>query len=55
MEVEGEVILASRIFLGFMMKNEIREEASVRFKIVLIAYNTSLISISLGAGRKVKS
>lgn len=49
------MIGASRIFLGVLVKKEIREEASVSFKIVLAFYNTSLISISFGAGKKVKS
>lgn len=49
------MIGASRIFLGVLVKKEIREEASVSFKIVLTFYNTSLISISFGAGKKVKS
>lgn len=39
--------LASRVFLSFMMQNEIREEAYVRFKIVLAAHGTSLSIASL--------
>lgn len=50
----GRSDLASRVFLSFMMQNEIREETYVRFKIVLAAYGTRL-GISFGAGGEVKS
>ena len=46
---------ASRVYLGFMMQNEIREKAYVRLKIVLTAYGTSWGNSSLGTGEEVKS
>lgn len=51
----GGVNLASRVFLGFMIQNEIGEEAYFRLKIVHTAYGSSLSNISFGAGEKVKS
>lgn len=43
----GRNDLASRVFLSFMRQNEIREEAYVRFKIVLAAHGTGLSTASL--------
>lgn len=53
--VERGVILASRLFLGFMTQNEVREEANVRFKIAPTVHVTSLSNVSFGDGEKVKS
>lgn len=43
----GRNDLASRVFLSFMMQNEIKEEAYVRLKTVLAAHGTSLSIASL--------